>query len=268
MLLISLIFALASTTASLGSLWDPHAHIYSPAVEFWSQGLQDQKHVNYYTLSGFVIAREKVITGNMSFPITPVMGRHTNTYSLFYCLSHLIKYQTNRVVILEFESAADLRAAEWTLIYFNKKWIWLQLAVSKGPNGGREKITGKELFDQLESGYGRHIWLIYEMTTEPTRPYGYEDVHWRDLQEIAFQGKLAFVSSLLLLDIVHAAETESFPEDLIKLCKYVIFQQKNGTIARDINIEGITRFIKRVGVKKVYLEVSQDIRAAILGNFN
>lgn len=253
---------------SLASLWDPHAHLYSPEVEFWSHGLLNQRLVNYYTLSDSMIAREKVTIGKASFPITAVMGNYTNTYSLFYCLSHLIKHQVNRVVVLEFESAADLRAAEWTLIYFNKKWIWLQLAVSKGPNGDKEKIAAKDLIAQLESGYGRHIWLIYEMTTKPIAPYGYEDEHWTQLEKIAFKGKLAPITSLLLLDIVHAAETTTFPEDLINLCKYVILRQKNGTIASDINIKGISGLIAKIGIKKVYLEVTEDIRTAILKNFD
>lgn len=246
----------------------PHHRYRVADLVIWPEGLLSREHATRFVTGDRLIAREKVSTATGITPRIPVMHNAEGTYPLFDLLHYLDEYRSNHVSLLVFENRSDLHAAQWTLRYFNKNWIWLQVSLLKGPHGTEPTFTADDLEAEYHVGNAQKVWICYDMTTKPVSPYGYSAKHLSALEKVAFKGSLRGMKGLIMLDILHASHSLLIPNPLMKTAmEYVIFQERRGTKKEGINFKGLFRIIKALGLRKVYLDVSPSIRIKILEKY-
>lgn len=197
------------------------------------------------------------------------MSWESNVYSLFEFLEYFQEYRGSHVIVLMFSHSTDLNKAQWTLKRFNWNWIWLQVAISQGPNGDKPTMNSTEFYNEIKLGHGRWIWIVYEMTTKPIEPYGYTEEQFDEFMAIPFGGPTGHLTSLVSLDIIHLSHTDDdvLDRDFFKKMQYIILVEKPNTAVWAINIEAVLDFIKSIGFPKFYLDVSPIVREHILKNF-
>lgn len=138
----------------------------------------------------------------------------------------------------------------------------------KGPNGAEPTLHADQLQTEYKLASAQHVWLVYEMTTKPTKPYGYTAAHLAQLKKYAFAGSFAKIKGVMVLDILHASHTTMLPDKIIKdKMEYVIFKEINGTRVADINFDGLHRIIGVLGIGRVYLDVSKPLRMKIMEKY-
>lgn len=256
------LFILLQTTLVAASLFDPHSKYQTPRITFW-HGIDTRAKLDQFITSEGFIAREQVVISD-GFPITAVLKRPSNPFSLFDALKYIQNYQINEVVLLEFRTKEDLNSARWTLNFYNKKWIWIQVALVQGPHGRAPNITSADIQELMVKGMGRHNWWVFEITTKPKPPYGYTDKQFKDIHKKLAQGKVSESTALLLLDIIHTQNSKNIPKELVNKLRYIILEQKPGTNLKEIYPKKVADFIDGIGAQKVYLDVQEDLRDVIL----
>lgn len=250
------------------TFYDPHARYYIPSVEFWHAGLPVRLYADRFTSSSQLIARERVFSASVITPKVPVMSDPNGNYPLFDLLQYMSTYRTNHVVMLSFGNRTDIHESHWILRKYNKPWIWLHIPFIKGPHGTVPMITGEELNLEFVYNRARHVWICYDMTTAQKEPYGYMDEQLAELRKIAFNGYLKNLVGIVSLDIAHASNTATIPDELMKTkMRYIILEQRKGTDPKKINMKGVFRIIKAMGKDRVYLDVAPIIRNEVLKEF-
>lgn len=246
----------------------PHHRYQVPTIRFWKSGLPTRPHANQFISTKKMIAREMVSLPKQVTPRAPVMGSNYGRYPLFDLLKYVDDYRSNHVTILVFKNLTDLCLAKWTLASYNKNWIWLQFSTIQGPHGDEPNFDSFALEAEVHDGLAKKLWIVYDLTTNMKKPYGYLKIHSDLLTTVAFKGSLEFFKGVLLLDVIHASHSTELPTALMKTqMEYVILEERAGFDPKAINFKGLFALIGKVGIEKIYLDVRPDIRNKICKKF-
>lgn len=250
------------------TFFNPHARYNTSQIHFFAYNISYPSIARSFIGTRDLIGHATVKITSIATPRIPVMDSDTSNYALFDALGYINEYRGNHVIMLEFENKEDFHESRWTLKYYNKNWIWLQVAVVQGPQGSEPTFNGADLELQYHIGMASKVWICYEFTTGLREPYGYTDAHMTQLAQFAFNGNLSSTEGGLQLDIVHASHSINLPDDTMKnKMKFVIFKETPGTDEKNINYKILFGVIKRLGLEKTYLNVRPSIRKTILDMF-
>lgn len=263
--LLCILYFLFHSITSI-TFYNPHFRYKTANLEFCND-LHTRLHVSLFICDRRLIAKAKVAVAKTITPQIAVVTSSENTYGLHDLLQYISDNRGNHVVILTFESRDVLHLAHWTLNYFNKNWIWIHVAVLKGPNGDTPTFPAVDLEAELQlMGLVRNLWMCYDMTTKPVEPYGYTRKHMEALDKYAFSGILERTRGVMMFDILHASHSSISPGSM-KSMRYVIFKETNQTNVADINMKGLWKIIDGLGIEKVYLDVNRKLRRKIMDRY-
>lgn len=248
----------------------PHHRFQVPTIKFWKAGLPTRPHANQFISTQKMVGREVVSISEQVTPRIPVMGSTYGRYPLFDLLKHVDDYRSNHVTILIFKNITDLNLAKWTLASYNRNWIWLQFSTIRGPHGEEPNFDTHALENEVHEGLPKRLWIVYDLTTQTKKPYGYMSLHVVALTTVAFKGSLASFKGVLLLDILHASHSTALPTSLLKTqMQYVILEERANPKfdPKAINFKGLFALILQIGIEKIYLDVRPSIRDRIYTQF-